>query len=437
MTRKHLTERINPKYKKLQKFEPGINFDIQRARFDRLNVNLKIGRANTADKAAVHRLFKRIAGESRLFRNNGGNDYPELVIRTQHKEWLFGGSVKSTNIKNGFSNISASLELNPIRYFVHNTSVRPINRGLYEWQHYYPLYSNAKAQLFAEAGSLDANDNYIPDNRISEAGCIDWARYTTDYMMLAYEFIVMELKRFDTDDILVFPTQPLNWTVVQAEIFWEFEHDNAALIAKDFGAYAGNFYRGKRATDYTVGTGSEGQCYASLFRPDKKKISISLYAKTDNRLRIECRYLGHPKRIYAGKDGDLRNELYDPGLIRDFCAFLPALAQKAREELGSLQHAIRKYDPEHIPNLMGVSLAITSIVNSCGNNPVFVREILRGILTTGRIGETDNKRFKECLKIMEQRGYIRPAGRKPKNKPQQWVLDGRLEDFAAWLKDKH
>lgn len=110
---------------------------------------------------------------------------------------------------------------------------------------------------------------------VSEAGCIDWARYTTDYMMLVYEFIVMELKRFDTDDILAFPPFPLNWTVAQAEIFWEYEHDNAALIAKDFGAYAGNFYRGKRATDYTVGADSEAQCFASLFRPNKKRVNTT------------------------------------------------------------------------------------------------------------------------------------------------------------------
>lgn len=434
MTRKHLTERINPKYKKLQKFEPGINFDIQRARFDRLNINLKIGRANTADSAAVHRLFDRIARGSRLFRSNGSDDYPELVIKTQKEDWLFGGSVRSGRNRHGFSNISANLELNPTRYFVHNTSGRPINRGLHGWRHYYPLYGNAKAQLFAAAGSLDANDNYIPDSRISEAGSINWARYTTDYMMLAYEFIVMELKRFDIDDILVLPPQPASWTIAQAEIYWEYEHDNAALIAKDFGAYAGNFYRGKRATDYTVTADSEAQCYASLFKPDKKKVSISLYAKAENRLRIECRYLGHPKKIYARKDGDLRNELYEPGLVRDFCAFLPALAQKAQEELEPLQKAIRKYDPEHAPNLTGISLAITSIVSLCGGDHLLVREILRGILTTGRISEIDNSRFKKCLEIMEKRGYIRPAGRKPTNKPKQWVLDGRLEDFSVWLK---
>ena len=411
----------------LPKFEPRFIFDLAWARYDKIEINFDIGKFNTLNTQDIHDVFVAVGRDSEFFRNNGSEGLPQLNIRKRGRGWLVGGRIRvRPRPAHRDSNIRASLSINPTRFFAHNPSDRIAERRSGEtpnsWgdPRLFKIERNIPLEIELTRHSLGFSDNYIPNSRLAAALRLDWNGLIYEYLEIIQSKIVAEIERASPDRLFISNDTITGWTLSRTEIYWEFEHENAVAVADDFGKFIANSFKSS-STRYHLDEAADiesGRSY--IFKTTNKNISIALYAKTDNRIRIECRFLKNPKECFA----DINNTLFPNTDLMALVGMLESLKEKALETLSPIAEKSRYYDSTQVPNTTALAIQL-STVSSITKNPLFIKHILEGALIDGRISETTDDTFNTVLLELSEAGLLKKL-RKKANKPRFYEVVGSL-----------
>lgn len=394
----------------LPEFEPGFKLSPSLARYDKMEVSIDLGRLGFEKEDRIFKAFKRIGQKSLLLRQDGSQKSPKLITRARNagEDWLY-----SATIKLSWSNrLRVYLKINPQRFFVHNPPDRIENgrpRGGSKDRLWLNRYGPAEIQ--ARKQTLDGQDNFICSQRLVEAQELDWPEYILDYINLIRQSLEAEIHKCAPRGFLLANGAIQEWTIQSAEIGWEFHANNALLVAEDFGRHASSYFQKHRRIMHMNEIAREHAATYYIFRADKRDIEVAVYAKTEDRLRIECRFKGNPKTLYTEFD----NEMFPRTILGGLGDMLWELRRKAAKEINPLKLAYKNYGGGGMLSRLETVQTLAALSHVTSGNQIITSHILKHLLTTGRVCERYNDpKYNQLLEDLKTRGLLKSMRKRPR-----------------------
>lgn len=382
---------------------------------DKISISYDLGVARTVDVAAVHERFKAIARESNLLANDGSENKPRMVIRRRGKNWLFKGMLTTeTRRSHGNTLLRLQVDLNPLRFFANN----PPGRRRERFKPFYKVQSHTPSMTHAQHETTNSEDNYVVDARLPEAAVANWNAQLDEYISLIHGLIISELSKDVQAGFFIF-NQPLhNWTIGSAEICWEFAVNDAPFFVKNFGRYTKGLFP-KTSTKFHLNKVEQeyiGNSY--IYETRYNKVKAAMYAKSDNRVRLECRFIKYPRQIFA----DLNTNTFPPLSANAFYEMTDALKIKAISMLSPLIMARQKYKAKSLQRRMLVVDALSGLAYHSQQQGQDVSHIIKllcaGTSVSERIGHPQHN---QLLRDLKERDLLQTPYRKKSNRPVQYV----------------
>lgn len=383
-------------------FEPGFNFPASWARYDKIELSIDMGGVDTTNSKTIHDAFRTLAKTSTLLRNEGSEDVPALAIKKRKSDWLLGGQIRVYPKKTGRSRLRAHLSLNVSRYFAHN----PPSRRPVKGNRTYKLQSYGPSLVATGMEALDGRDNLVIEARLAEARDINWNTLFKEMLYQATNKIAADIEEHSPGRLFYFSESGAeDWTIKAAEVYWEFQVPNAPLVAESFSQHAADHFRRHRLRMHLSEIDTDGAAQSYIFDTKRKDVSIALYAKTDNRIRVECRFKTYPKQIYST---ELTNAKYPASRVNGLLSMLSALTAKASKEMKPLREAHESFTPTAVRKKADAIGTLAALSWVAGHDQIMTRRILQSLMLTGRVSAGADKTYNAVLDKMAQRGLVRP-----------------------------
>lgn len=403
-------------------FEPGFNFDPKWARYDKMELSLELGSITADESAHIHQAFVYMGRDSLYLGNDGSLATPRLKIK-KNSDWLFSGVINIRRETNTRYKIIAHLNINISRYFAHNPPTRPKRRGQSMIRAYAP------AGLAAAREALDGNDNLVIDSRLAEARDTNWNALLRQVITEAANAIQNEMYIHCRDLDYSFHKSPKEWSVKAAEIFWEFQVKDAPLVVEEFGKHSASVFRKHSIKDiYEVEI--EGSRKSFVFNTGHNSVKLALYAKTENRMRIECRFVNYPKRIY---NKDINDTTYPVAHLTGLARMMSELVLKAQEKAEVLLKPKKTFNPDRVLALSDLLSALAGLSRSASDDVITATRVIRNLKLTGRLVDGLDDGYNKTLNKMAQRGLLQ-AYPKRKGQPKEYAPVGALKRLLEHFK---
>lgn len=393
-------------------FEPGFKFHRRWARYDKIEVSFDLGGVLQGEHSEIHEQFDRIAESSHILKKDSNSRMPALNIN-DNDHWIFGGQAKVYTNHSGQTRIRVYLTVNPTRYFANN----PPGRRVQPNNEYYDLQAHGPSRRTVYAEILDRNDNLIIHSRLPEAYNTLWEEILNDLLMKAAGLIEHEIETYAEDGYFSFFQEPTEWAVRSVEVYWEFHADNAPVTVIDFGKYASTYFRRHRERMHHSMTDYDGVFTSYIFDTAHKNVKLALYAKTEDRIRIECRFSVSPKILF-NKHG-FNDENYPRNDIRNLSRMISDVVAKAQSAAAPLKNACEDYKPSKPNTLSQAISSLAALSYMAGHNQTLTQKIIRTLLISGRVAETTDPKYNDALTRMKERGLLKDYRKRP-NQPREY-----------------
>lgn len=410
-------------------FEINFNFLKYQLRYDKIEINFDLAVIGNSQREAVINHFRRIASNSCFLVHEGTDRNPQLKIRKTSNRELTNGRVVEDLLFSGYIGviqsydrsdtikIRAFININPTRYFVHNAE-RNIS---YQAQ---KLLANDAARVNAQMRSYGTNDNLISDELLSQARHTNWNNLVMEYLSLIREKLQSEMQVNENDIIQYseYYDQIENWTIGHSEHYWEFKTDDdcASDITHDFCEYLKSRFLQLKKNYYLNAADYSYDNVSYTFQTSKKNVDIAVYAKSHNRIRVECRFNSRPKSIYSGEFG---GEEYDATHEENITNLLDALTRKSQ----GLCRIISKHKKtfkcsNEDRDINAIADILAGIAHEAENNVIYYRRMLRSLRDCGKIIEEENEVYNRFLVRLKNRGILQQIP-KERGKPRMYYLN--------------
>ncbi|MGB4107404.1 MAG: hypothetical protein WBK55_06370 [Alphaproteobacteria bacterium] len=414
-------KRENPKID-LPSFDAGFNFPVRRARYDKLEITLELGWVDNADTRVINEEFRRIARRSRLLNSDGSADFPALRIakrKAGRGRWLFDGKLQVISGGRSVPRIKAHLSINPTRYFANNPPQRRERASYSDLK----TYESEQAKILREC--LDHNDNLVIDDRLDEALDENWREICSRAVERAIEVIQVDIERYSTRDIFVFE-HPGAWTVKSLEVYWEYRAVNAPLVVESFCNHAAHYFRRHRRRIHLKEIDQEASFASYIFEPGRKGVSIAVYAKTQSRIRVECRFTTYPKSIYNKALTDRR---FPRGNLSSLFSMIEALAEMAQDEMLPLRAAHKSYK-KNVLRRFGLINTLAAISYMAAQDEMIIHRVIENLLVNKLVVENQDQKYNQALRRMAERNLLKPLPKRSRQ-PRIYAPSGILRKIIS------
>lgn len=425
--RGHATKKVRDRQPNILDFETSFNFSKRYVRYDKLEVNFDIATVvgeNQRDAIVNH--FARIASTSSFLRLDGRASNTVLIIRTKRdlelhdgltvEPLLFSGKLLILPLDNGSGyKVRAFININPTRYFTHNAG-RRLSDAPYE-----KLQINEAAEVEAKMLSFGVNDNFIRDEHLDGAYLANWNAITREYLDLIRRKIQEEMRSAENNAVAYSYNDSLEaWTLKHAEYYWEYKtkDDEASDLAESFCEHLKTRFLDIKQSYHLNAADFSYDSVSYIFQTSSKNITIAIYAKAHNRIRIECRFSKNPKEMYS-------SEFRDKGFTSDdesqLFLMLEELTKKVQSKCEIIKTEKELFEPNKKQNPTHLASILAGISHEANNNTIYYARMIRCIRSSKKIIETDDNNYNSFLRRLERRGILKKV-KKQKGKPRMYFF---------------
>jgi hypothetical protein len=419
-------------------FETGFNFLPELARFDKISINFDIAGVEGATAQQVFENFRRVAGNSEFLRLDGRGYNRNLKIRrnmnrglrqrtgdtSPYNKPLFTGYIKYDTQE--APRLRAFLNINPTRYFAYNPSDRIYPDYCGEENVFSTLFEDGdiKSELKRNAA---VGDNFILSDRLQEAYEENWIRQTIDYAILCGDLLREEIAEHSG----LYPHYSFynglrNWTINHFECYWEYTAPDAdaPYLVKQFCKHLSKRLKSSRERVYPSEVNTSQEISTFIFSARNKKRNIAIYAKSDDRLRVECRFEGNPLSMYSNWDRDRY-----PTTRRGISDMISDLREKAIEALQPIQTGYNSFNFDDMPRPAHIARQLSTLYSVTRNNTAQIRRIIEANLSDERIVEPEvDNGYRRVLRQLAKEGVLDKV---KSTNPREYILN---EPLASLLK---
>lgn len=353
---------------------------------------------------------------------HGGSGF-RLTIRKLRgtDQWLFGGTVWLKPRGDGHWHVGIELDLNPLRFFAHRGALLAETPTIEAAER--DLRVNRRVRHEASRRTLDGNDNFILPARVEPALRADWATVTTHYLELIALLVERELLRC-RDAGLDLHIHWSDWTVRHAESTWEFEEHDARQVAREIG---------ERLTEMRENTARTTHANSTSYAvPLQSNVSLSLYAKSPTRLRIELRHTGKIRGRYQRL---ARTSILPNRTLSDVGDFLRFVNERASERISTLLASLSSIPSAHPRNgpyaMVGFINAVTS---RCAEQGRPLAWVLLPLLETGRVVEAATRPVRTVCEQLVLDGVLHRVRTVPRERWRTYGVTPAYEGLVASLR---
>lgn len=279
----------------------GLQFTPTNARCDKLELTIP-GRLYMPAIQMLPSLQGALAEQEHpLFAAPTGRAFPRRTQRIR-KGWLFGGRLKflPETFSLGGMEVLLRLELNPTRFAAHGSFIA---QDLVDLRSVPPdrlLTRSADVTAQLRRLTLDGNDNFIPDGPWLGEVTEEWQSLMSFYVRSALDLVQHRIEQAPLDIVggrctASFPVSRLNPPRLgRVEVHCEIREPRAVLAMTAIGdtAIAELPRIVRRGGDFSIGR-MRGAPWLQLHV--RKGVSLSVYAKTRDRIRVEVAYSPRPQ----------------------------------------------------------------------------------------------------------------------------------------------
>jgi len=296
----------------------GFNFGHADASVDRVTAVVDFGEMPASNYVDVNGAMGLMALNGN-YRKIGWGSTTRLV--SQDESRLFNYSISVGQLSGGVATLQATIYFNPTRCFVY-------------WEDALPDANNIGRKIWATPDlkaaqirvSRDNNDNFIPKSKLTLARGMNWDGYTKDVLALIVTQIQEDiLENSGRVSVSLHPERQWKWVIQSLEVYWEFQHADAAGVLRRMYANAQSQFVLAREKYFMQNTLSVvGSSYT--YELKRKNTVCSAYAKLDDRIRLECRFMVNPRLIFSD---EINLDKYPNTNLSFLTGFLHVLITKA------------------------------------------------------------------------------------------------------------
>ena len=431
----------------IKKFDTGFNFLKQRCCIDKVELSFDIAELEENDNQSLEEDFRHIARHSELLRYDSRRNNKGFAVRKKRNRsipnrgtdtkpfepFLFGGIIKKdTGLDRTL--LRAFIEINPTRYFTYNEEGRVNPDADVEWDdineddRLYTLRKDSCVRDHILSQSIN-NDNFIEDMRLREANELNWINYTIDYALLCADRIKQEIQnRTNNSNLYTFRSGLKNWTIQRVEYYWEFEtkENDAVFVVKEFCEHLKRSSKKFNQTIHSAGEEKEtNRAHSFIFGTSNKNLDIAIYAKAENRIRIECRYKKNPKSSF----NEIKNNNYNRSSRRDLNLLLVDLRQIAIERLSKVEQAKTEFNLDNIYMPSQKAITLSHFHSITKGNTAHMRQIIEACMSNASIVENPSKKaFKSVLRQLASKD-INILKTIKKTEPREYIVKEPLHSM--------
>lgn len=411
----------------LPRFEPRFTFDRSLRRIDKIELNFDIASISPSKtRGEVFASIRNISRTHPVFRREQLKDgfclrirkYPLDFVGTQGSEFLLSGQVRVFD-----QTVRAILTLNPTRFITHN----PPNRRLRDNAEC--LVQDMQISVDQWRHSLEGNDNFIPSNRLAEVRLIKHTFHLRRYLAAIHDLLRQEISALFGGEGIRYHDDFHNWTVKAIELYWEFSAPHAPCATRDMGEFLCRHYHSISRRFPLSNIDNNQSITFYVFKNTKPERAAIMYAKTNERVRLEYRFLENPRIIYS-KETRGWNNLTLNGLI-DLVEFITT---KAIQELAPLSFATQNYSSTRSVSSIDLVSDVCALISTAQtyNMSAVVLPVVRDLLLSGRtieiLGDPNRNNF---LAHLCRKGVLLPF-RKSGGR-RIYVVSNSLQSYLAPL----
>jgi hypothetical protein len=374
-------------------FEPGFTVVPGRAQIDRMKLTLRNGY-----------IFASSSSLTTVLRRNG-------AIRRKHTDcylkftYVSGAILTATiiarrpeaNSRNW--SLTVELGLNVTRYAVATGCVQ---------QRISPSEANLH-QLEVEA--LDANNNFVPDRLLPRARILEWPVKSAQCFEWAFREVQRVLETVDlqsaragsatntTYRAAIYRDQ---WALSSLEVYWEARCADAISTVRHVEELGSEIARELTSSIHETvhpNSGSLVNARVLKFALGRQTVSLVVYAKLLDRIRLEVRYASNAR-------SHLRQLSEVPANI-SFTELIRATMENAAERTNTLLHSLwaRNFEAPHA--LLRLSMFLHGVSMAFAGNSFRIQTFLCAIVTNGRFQRTSDSEFGEGIDWLVRRNFLR------------------------------
>ncbi len=353
----------------LPSFATGFKPAFKKAWVDRLKMSFTEGGGIEMSDVNLMQHLREVSDRTGPFLKPRMNRDTGAITVKVETGWLFGGQlvIRPRAGARGSWSVRLALDLNVTRFvqthgFV-NWSYRGARSG---WA---ILRSDGEHSVRAEHESLSGTDNLISSDNVRDAIAADWSDITYEYVSLVLHCLDRSINQKTptnpNSDQVVDLTSWEQWSVQQAEIYWEARGRDAVSAVMGIGDNArtiahGLDYREYNDSDIVVRTERNSP---SLNLKIGNGIRAGVYAKTLERIRYEIRY-----------DAKVRSSAHVPtgkasgDDLTNLSEFVDYLIEDACERLSLILPELHLRGKVGFNERSALVRVLTAISVACGNN---------------------------------------------------------------------
>ncbi len=393
-------------------FETSFKLKKSHCRIDKLEIAFDIAELGDGSFSELNEDLRHIGRASELLTDHGRGE-KQLIFRKRrrrrsqddfHLALIEGTIKKDTN--SDTPTLRAFLKINPTRYFAYNPTDRidPYDDGFwgedYESDDFFRLYKDQDIARLIQSESI-TGDNFIVSNRLREANQLNWQQYTVDYAELCAERIYSEICEHTNNERLYnFLPNLSNWTVQKIEYYYEFQtrSDDAVFITRKFGEHLKSRLRLKKDNIHSAGEEREDDDpHSYIFSTRSKNVDISLYAKAQNRIRLECRVKKNPKMCV----NSIKKKNYSRTSKTALKRMLIDLKEEATKKLNPIINHKNGFKLGNILMPGELSIALGRLYIGTGSISLYIKRIVESCMTGEKLIEPDrDNRYRRVLRLL-------------------------------------
>lgn len=401
--------------------EPRFTLAPGRAKWDRLNISVDLGGCGASTSKDVYNLFRRVASVFCWLRCEGTEEYPKLTTAQSQNDRLYHVEVfyrKPSSKRAGL--LRANFTFNPTRHYAHCPEIDPA-------RYKNPLFvilKNQSATIKLEQLSAGHQDNWICDDDLSSSNQVDWDRYAYTLLKICAGDIMEKITlHAGAVPVNPYPEHLMSWTVRSAELYWEYYHQHARSALAEFYSKAKNTFSASQDATHVMSSTPSGNSYTFITK--RHELELCAYAKTETRIRLECRFKKYPRKIFPR---ELSRSNYPDSSLGDLPDFLGAMRDCSGVIDTQVLAAIRAYtagdgSSEAVIDLLSNFMAL----GSCAERER--KQIIRSLVLGGRISEGYSPTVMQALEQLSAAGLLLRY-RKKANRPRAY---GAAPDLQTML----
>lgn len=414
-------------------FETSFKLKKSHCRIDKLEISFDIAELENGSFSDLNEDLRHIGRTSDLL-NDCGRGEKKLIFRKRRRRRsqdgfhpaLIEGTIKR-DTNSDIPTLRAFLKINPTRYFAYN----PIERtdphddgfwgGEYECDDFFRLHKDQDITRVIQSESI-TGDNFIAFNRLREANQLNWQQYTVDYAELCAERIYSEICEHTNNERLYhFLPNLSNWTIQKIEYYYEFHTrtDDAVFITRKFGEHLKNRLKLKKDNIHSAGEEREDDNpHSYIFSTRSKSIDISLYAKAQNRIRIECRIKKNPKVCV--------NSIKEKNYSRTSKTALKRMLTDLKDETAKkLSPVINHKNDFRLDNILmpgELSVALGRLYIGTGSVSLYIKRIVESCMSGEKLVEPDrDNRYRRALRLLASKD-LKVLKTVKKTNPREYIV---------------